>query len=402
MKAYRTEYLAIIETKEDFCSTVEAFNSLLQAYGSIQILPDKVKYSDSTFEYSVQKGGVSDSGQVYFHVKFTSKKESLSDYKKFLRLVRTILQKVSVKIPEVIWDDVSSELCAKAYPVIHELENLMRKLITKFMIISIGASWVSSAVPKEVSDSVKVKKSQQSIIYDADFIQLANFLFKKYSTANSDKLLAKLSKANSIDDVDFSELKEMIPQSNWERYFVPLVNCNSDYLDARWRKLYDLRCIVAHNNFLSQDEFDEIIKVSAEVKEKLDEAIAGIDQLHVSDVQKEEVAESVVGTVSQQNADFLALWNSVLELIVDIFKLSKVSFTIDGKNVVPNPKICIRLLKDHDIIQQDVFEWFLDVNTFRNALVHGSVFDSQEYIETYINSAQQLREVLLGKFIDMV
>ncbi|SDC63275.1 hypothetical protein SAMN05216185_103447 [Pseudomonas guariconensis] len=402
MKAYRTEYLAIIETKEDFCSTVEAFNSLLQAYGSIQTLPDKVKYLDSTFDYSVQKGGVSDSGQVYFHVKFTSKKENLSDYKKFLRLVRTILQKVSVKNPEVIWDDISSELCAKAYPVIHELENLMRKLITKFMIISIGASWVSSAVPKEVSDSVKVKKSQQTIIYDADFIQLANFLFKKYSTANSDKLLAKLSKANSINDVDFSELKEMIPQSNWERYFVPLVNCNSDYLDARWRKLYDLRCIVAHNNFLSQDEFDEIIKVSAEVKEKLDEAIAGIDQLHVSDVQKEEVAESVVGTVSQQNADFLALWNSVLELIVDIFKLSKIGFAIDGKNVVPDPKICMRMLKDSDVIEQEVFDWFHDVNIFRNALVHGAVFNPQEYIETYINAAQNLREVLMSKYIDLL
>ncbi len=396
MRSYQVEYLAIIETKEEFCSTVESFNSLLQAYGSIKPVENKITYAGSVFDYSVQRGVVADEQQVYFHLKFVcSNQRCLPNYRKFLKLVRTVLQKVSVKVPEVLWDDLSGELCSKAYPVIYELENQMRKLITKFMVISIGVSWVSTSVPKEVSDSVKIKGVSQSYLYDTDFIQLSNFLFKKYSTANSEKLLVKLSKAETIQDLDFSELKEMIPKSNWERYFLPIVDCNSDYLDVRWKKLYELRCVVAHNNFLSSEQYDEVIKLSGEIKEKLSKAIDSIDQIHISEEQKEEVVESVSGKVGEVYASFLYAWNGLAHTALRLC-VHYGLIPAQEEHLVPvSLKQCFDLLFKSGSITPMVYHNFRVVSAFRNKTVHS--FDRLEQdldAEMHTKIIKQLREQL--------
>ncbi|WP_122325341.1 HEPN domain-containing protein [Pseudomonas coronafaciens] len=396
MKGYQVEYLAIIETKEEFCSTVESFNSLLQAYGSIKPVENKITYAGSVFDYSVQRGVVADEQQVYFHLKFVcSNQRCLSNYRKFLKLVRTVLQKVSVKVPEVLWDDLSGELCSKAYPVIYELENQMRKLITKFMVISIGVSWVNTSVPKEVSDSVKIKGVSQSYLYDTDFIQLSNFLFKKYSTANSEKLLVKLSKAETIQDLDFSELKEMIPRSNWERYFLPIVDCNSDYLDVRWKKLYDLRCVVAHNNFLSSDQYDEVIKLSGEIKEKLSKAIDSIDQIHISEEQKEEVVESVSGKTGDGYANFVYAWNGLAQVALRL--CVQYGFLPAQEEILPNVylKQCMELLFQKGVVSVGAYQSFKVIAAHRNTNFHN--FDRHELdsnAEMHAQIARQLREHL--------
>ncbi|MNJ81149.1 hypothetical protein D3C77_798130 [compost metagenome] len=50
---------------------------------------------------------------------------------------------------------------------------------------------------------------------------------------------------------------------------------------------------------------------------------------------------------------------------------------------------------ENEIIDGEIYEWFDDLNSFRNSLVHNvGGFDPQEYIETYTSSAQNLREKL--------
>ncbi|MFG3826309.1 hypothetical protein ACGI6H_34825, partial [Escherichia coli] len=56
---------------------------------------------------------------------------------------------------QIIWDDISKYYSIQAYPLIHEIENLMRKLITKFMIHNVGLSWTKDSVPKEFSEALK-------------------------------------------------------------------------------------------------------------------------------------------------------------------------------------------------------------------------------------------------------
>lgn len=375
MSNYKVEYLSVINSNEEFCKTVESFNYLLQSYGSIKVVKDKIEYDGVTFGYGVQLGEISGGGEVFFHLRFfCSNKEWLEKYKLFLRSVRTLLARVSDRPTEVLWDDISSELSAASYPVIYEVENLMRKLITKFMLITIGVSWVKSVVPKEVSESVKTKKAiAQNYLHDTDFIQLSNFLFRKYATGNSEALINKIAKAENIEAMVLSDLKEMVPLSNWERYFSPIVDCSSEYLKGRWDKLYDLRCIVAHNNFLSAEESNEIASLASEIKSKLTTAIENIDKIHVSEEQKNEVVESVVDNVGSYNAEFIKAWMLLVKDFQNLVRASGNKYSDDEKLQGSTLRMVAKSLLVERVIDIDLFERFDRLGKLRNMIISGAI-----------------------------
>ena len=126
---YKVEYLSVIRSKENFCKSISSFNNLMQSYDNIKITPGKIKFEGIIFSYDVQYGEIADGAQRYFHVKLgCDETKNLDPYKSLLRSIRALLTKASDKPPEVLWDDTSSELSSLAYPVIHELENMIRKL----------------------------------------------------------------------------------------------------------------------------------------------------------------------------------------------------------------------------------------------------------------------------------
>ncbi|WP_347910771.1 hypothetical protein [Pseudomonas grandcourensis] len=321
MENLKVEYLAIINSKEGFCNSVSSFNNLIQSYGSIEIKSKGLMFDGVRFDYDVQQGEIQNNSHVFFHVRLgCQNKGEVSIFLSLLKSIRTILAKAAEKPVEVLWDDVSSSLSSAAYPVIHEIENMMRKLITKFMLTKIGLGWTKEAVPREVSESIKTKKNAagNNYLFETDFIQLSDFLFKPYSTANSSKLMEKVRSALSANDINIEELKELVPTSNWERYFQPIVSCKSEYLQTRWTKLYELRCLVAHNNFIGHEDYDNILRIAGEVKEKLGEALSKLDSIHMSAEQKEEVAENIATTVNSTHAELIAMWISIQQLLIEI------------------------------------------------------------------------------------
>lgn len=383
MDVYKVEYLSVISSKEIFCKSISSFNNLIQSYDNIKITPGKIKFDGVIFFYDVQYGEIVEGSQRYFHVRLGCEdSKHLGVFKSLLRSIRSLLTKASDKPPEVLWDDTSSELSALAYPIIHELENMMRKLITKFMLITIGLAWTKDAVPKEVSESIKGKREVgQNYLYEADFIQLSNFLFKEYSTANSRKLVEKLSEAKQIDELSLVELKELVPSSNWERYFSPIVDCKSDYLQPRWERLYVLRCIVAHNNFMSSADFDEICKLSKEVKDKLAQALEGLDKVQVSSEQKEDVAENIASSMSSIVGEFLFGWNAVYELL---FKLAYLSDSEVGKTSISkreraSAKVFANGLLREDVIDKELRDEVVHLQAVRDLVVHTSAYSTGEW-----------------------
>ncbi|MGZ8238951.1 MAG: hypothetical protein ACXWTY_13890 [Methylobacter sp.] len=374
MNNYKVEYLNVINTKEKFCDSIDAFNYLLQSYGNINIHENKIKFEGIEFGYDVQDGEIKGEAQRFFHIKLTCKgKANIEQFKLLLKSIRTILTKASDKPPEILWDDLSSELANQAYPIVHEIENMMRKLITKFMLTTIGLAWTKDAVPKEVSESIKTKKSNssQNYLYEADFIQLSNFLFKEYSTANSRNLIEKLGVASTITELDLAELKELVPQSNWERYFLPIVDCKSDYLQTRWEKLYELRCMVAHNKFIGQDDYEEIIRLAKDVKEKLTQAIENLDKVNVSDEQKEEVAENIASNINALYGDFIRSWNTIQEILLHISNKALGNDPIKSKTRVTISKAVIKL-SENGILPSEFFDRYTYLRQVRNYIVHNT------------------------------
>jgi uncharacterized protein YutE (UPF0331/DUF86 family) len=376
MNKYKVEYLAVVNSKENFCKSISSFNNLLQSYDNVRINDGHIEFEGSSFGYDVQFGEIQEDEQRFFHIKLSCEnKKNLNKFKELLKSVRALLAKASDKPPEILWDDISSELANKAYPVVHEIENMMRKLITKFMMTNIGLAWTKDAVPKEVSESIKSKKStySQNYLYEADFIQLSNFLFKEYSTANSRKLVEKLGQAKKITDLNLSELKELVPLSNWERYFAPIVDCKSDYLQTRWEKLYELRCMVAHNKFIAHDDYESICRLSDEVREKLIQAIENLDKVHVSESEKEDVAENIASSMNEIYGAFIRSWNTVQELLMHLFVISGNESTSDMKNNrVLNSRHLVKALISKGVVPKEFGLFIYELNDLRNSLVHHS------------------------------
>jgi hypothetical protein len=162
-------------------------------------------------------------------------------------------------------------------------------------------------------ESVRSKdaKLDQNYLYQVDFIQLSNFLFKEYSTINPGALIDRLRKAESVVDLNLDELKLAIPRSNWDRFFSKVVNCESEYLRIRWERLYERRNQIAHNRPVSRADFEEICTLKDELAPKLHHAIESLDCVTVSDDERELVTENAATSKGVGYGEFLAAWNEL-------------------------------------------------------------------------------------------
>lgn len=220
MTNLKVEYLVIINTKNSFCNSIASFNNLLKANADISINNNKLKHKELEVDYEVQTDEMETDNQRFFHVKFVCHKiKKMSQFENLLKAVRDILFKATNRQLQTLWDDISFYYANRAYPLIHEIENLMRKLITKFMLTNVGLGWVKSNIPSSVKSSSKGTSDSTNYLYETNFSQLADFLFDNYETISMSELIEKLKKTKDIKELSLEDLKTFIPKSNWERYF---------------------------------------------------------------------------------------------------------------------------------------------------------------------------------------
>ena len=293
----KVEYLITVKANSDFCADIKGFNSLLESNKNISIdgNNNKITYKGIEVKYEIQAEHLEKENQRFFYTKFKfGNLEKLKGFENLLSNIKEIIYKTgNGNAPQILWDDISFYYSKEAYPLIFEVENLMRKLITKFMLTNVGMGWTKENIPAEVKDSVKGSKDETpDFLYKTDFIQLEKFLFKKYSSKPVDKLFENIKKANNESDLKLDELMQFVPRSNWEKYFSDLVDCEGEYLSKRWEKLYDLRNKVAHNRGLIRKDYEEIVTLSEDIRETLYKAIESLDKITLTESQREEIAES--------------------------------------------------------------------------------------------------------------
>lgn len=241
------EYLIFNDKKTIKAGNVESFNHLLQSDPDISIQRNKLTYSKLTVEYKVETGKVGNSDNIYFHLKFRSIDiEKIEDFNKLLKAVKATLH-ITNKHPQTLYDGISLHYSQLAYPIISEVENLMRKLITKFMMINTGIDWMKERVPEDVKRSINLENNDITYLHNVDFIQLKNFLFSENYPVHKENLIEKLKKANDLKDINLEEIESLIPISNWDKFFFDKVTCSKEQLTKQWDELYKLRCKVAHN-----------------------------------------------------------------------------------------------------------------------------------------------------------
>lgn len=332
------EYLVIVPKADNFCDSVEAFGRLLAVDSTITFNGTRLLHASAfECEYAVNCGEIEGKDQRYFHLKLTSSSDdqrSLDQFTELLKSIRSIMNRMGGN-PETLWDDISFQYSRHGYEAIHRIENLMRKLIANFMLVTVGKEWVRETSPQEVKEAMqKSKRADKSdrldylnVLHTIDFSHLADFLLKPYSSKSPTDLLGLAAKATTLEDLQ--ALKAQLPESNWKRYFAALVDCEDSYLKKRWEELYDLRCKVAHNAIVTKSDRDRILVLVADLQVKLQDAITKLPQVTVPRDEIENVAENAAANVSALLGEFVVAWRNFERLM--IYKAREADPDIESK-----------------------------------------------------------------------
>ncbi|WP_423999830.1 hypothetical protein [Maribacter sp. IgM3_T14_3] len=295
----------------------------------IQINNDKILFDKEEFEYNLIVHEIADKNQRLFKLKIKfNKVDSINIFSDLLKIVRELTHKTDGKL-SIIWDDISNHFSRLGYPEINRIENLFRKLITYFMISKFGNEWSDESTPNEVKNNIKSKIDKNNYLHDTDFIQLADYLFKPYSTKSSELLFKELRKRKDLENLDIDYFQDFIPKSNWERYFSQFVNCEDGFLLKNWTRLYELRCLIAHNNFISSNEYDELNQIVKKLQEKFEEAIDSVDGIIIPQKEKSALLESVVKVNNELLESYFNKWNSIQDEIISLYNNSGYTFKED-------------------------------------------------------------------------
>ncbi|WP_127806152.1 HEPN domain-containing protein [Hydrogenophaga sp. NH-16] len=373
---FRVEYLITVDQKDAFCTTTTAFNNLLKTIDGVSVSKADLRFESLVLGYELQTGEVLSDKQRYFHAKLTLHHvDDLPRFESLLKSIRSLLHKASGKPAQTLWDGVSLHYAQLAYPLIHDLENTMRKLITKFMLTNVGVGWANETVPREVVESVRSKTARpdHNYLYEVDFIQLSNFLFKEYTTVSMVVLTDRIKKATKITDLAIDDLKLAIPRSNWDRYFSTLVQCEGEYLKIRWDKLYEKRNLIAHNRPVFRVDFEEISTLCTELSPKLQQALDSLDKITVADDDRELVSESAAFSKSANYGEFLVFWNRLHQQLYLLASLI-VTKEQEQKKLAQfqnNIRAILNLLtKRYEVISRSDRAEILDFFRLRNVVVH--------------------------------
>ncbi|MGG5343967.1 hypothetical protein [Enterococcus sp. AZ192] len=383
----KTEYLIQIKKNESIATTENSLKYLLMSNKEINITNDKIEFKDQSFFYSIQKNIDSNNQYIYYHLTIKSSENSLDlnsgilvTYLTLLKYIRKIMFKHSERI-EVLWDEVGFYCSQNAYVLIYEIENLMRKLFTKFMHVNVGASWEIESAPKNLNDKGENQTNRKnqfgnSLLYRVDFKDLSSFLFKPYAKNENYQDIGKNIREG--ESISYDSIKDYIKKSNWERYFKEIVDMESESLMKKLESLYELRCKVAHNNILTIENLKTIEKLTSELKETFSKVIEKLDTVEITDENKDVISENILRTNNEVVGDFLRNYNELM---------SNIDFLLLDKETDKKIKKVINFtrLRNELNIPKRIVNDLEDIRNFRNTLVHSMPAESDvNKIEEYL------------------
>jgi hypothetical protein len=228
----------------------------------------------------------------YFIIVLEASSESdMDDFNELCDKVRSIVERMSPGNTTIntLWDDVGRAYAEKAYPLINEIENLMRRLIAKFMLITVGVNWSKDTIHPDLFKKIDNFNDDDPYVNDLfklDFIHLKEVLFGKKRDISTDELDRLLSKTEFSPE-DHETLKKYLPKSNWEKYFSSVIDENSNSIDTKWALLYKLRNKVAHNRHVKRSDFEKIRGLCDKLKEIINKASAKLGEIDINEEDRD-------------------------------------------------------------------------------------------------------------------
>ena len=296
------EYIFSVSSKCTVCKSKAKLKSFLDA-SDLSLVKDVLSFESEQCKIRISEKNTKESEGVVYTITFASdlKDEPTKLLKMFRQVISNIKDENQKNIAVLeLRNDFSKERSEKLYSNIYTLENSIRKLISKFMLETLGMKWYE-ATPQDVRKTVKDSeyKWNNDCLYHLDFIQLSYFLTIPYAD-KSGNIVDELKKCidKEITEEEKKELRLYIPKNNWDRYFNVLVDCDSEKFKSNWEKLYEYRCDVAHNRIIPQNECEECLNKCDEMQKILNAAIAKLDKVDITEQEKKNTVERTLDGVN--------------------------------------------------------------------------------------------------------
>jgi uncharacterized protein YutE (UPF0331/DUF86 family) len=151
--------------------------------------------------------------------------------------------------------------------------------------------------------------------------------------------------------------------------------------------------LVAHNNFIGQDDYENIVRLASEVKEKLVDALNKLDSINMSAEQKEEVAENIATTVNSTHAELISIWSSIQHLLIET-AMTALDHE-EGRGLIKSKattRLIVNKLVEGSIVSADLAQNLLKLQLSRDIIVHNV---DAELNESVLGAAEQVKAELI-------
>ncbi|BEO17587.1 hypothetical protein SMQC19_09340 [Serratia marcescens] len=316
----KVEILIPQDHSNTFCNNKKSLTHLIQADSSLSYSNGKIKINGDDFPITINVLDAKNSKHKCFHIIISGDDSKIKNLSKLRRTLLILLNKAFGSEPQVIWDDIDSYYSAKAYLPLNEIENLMRKFLTQFLLINVGIEWTKETTPEDIQTKVSNRKRSTTHNYlsGTDFIDLKNFLFTKYTKYTKEEIFKRVSLSSTESDIQ--EIKSMLPRSNWDRYFKEHIECDENTLNSKWFELYNLRNQVAHNAPFSLSDYEKVESLVNFVKPIITSSIEKLSIINITESEKEELEQADIYLDNRLQQTIA--WNSRNNTIsfLDLFK----------------------------------------------------------------------------------
>ncbi|AFR35560.1 HEPN domain-containing protein [Riemerella anatipestifer] len=191
----------------------------------------------------------------------------------------------------ILTDDISTEISNEIYPLINELENILRRYLAKFFTQKVGLDWWKQAVPDKVIEKTKLRQDNETVFSKIvetdmtliDFNDLGEIIYKhKLGFNKPENLTDKILSINSEEELQ--KLKQDL-DGNYNRFFKQ--HFKDFNFEKKWKQLFQLRNKVAHNNLFTKSDLDLASELYFKIKEIILNAENKIDEFRFSIEEQE-------------------------------------------------------------------------------------------------------------------
>ncbi|MTJ49666.1 hypothetical protein FJR05_18085 [Dolichospermum sp. UHCC 0259] len=251
---------------------------------------------------------------------------------------------------QILIDDVSNKIALDIYPLINNIETLLRKYIVKFFITKIGTDWWSIAVSKDTREKANNQKKNEDVFTSPsrvianvtllNFDQLGRIIYSQSSLfTKTEDIIDKIRIAEDLDS-----LKLEVLEGNFTKYFKDTFE-QKDF-GNKWEKLSKIRNKVAHNNYFFQKDLDLANQLCDELINIINNADTSIDALilSISDI------ETLVKVRNEREKEELEDQQSE-DPVININEDIEENFT---QSIIPEnnikPKLSLSILSEEKLI----------------------------------------------------